>query len=71
MCGVIVVDAGRSPSICLGYDAYIHYHFLGYRDDYSVFYQFLNNNLFTHRMLFSREKSLVKTIAPDLLFIVY
>ena len=26
MCGVIVVDAGRSRSTCLGRDAYIHDH---------------------------------------------
>ena len=26
MCGVIVVDAGRSPSTCHGRDAYIHDH---------------------------------------------
>ena len=28
MCGVIVVDAGRSRSTCHGRDAYIHYHCL-------------------------------------------
>ena len=28
MCGVIVVDAGRSRSTCLGRDAYIHDHAL-------------------------------------------
>ena len=33
MCGVIVVDAGRSRSTFHGCDAYIHYHFLGYRHD--------------------------------------
>src|SRR3990170_16682 len=64
MCGVIVVDAGRSRSTNLGRDAYIHDHFLGYRHDYSLFYQLPNSNLFTHRMLFSREKPLVKTMAP-------
>ena len=26
MCGVIVVDAGRSPSTCHRHDAYIHDH---------------------------------------------
>src|SRR3989337_1662758 len=63
MCGVIVVDAGRSRSTNLGRDAYIHDHCLGYHHDYSLFYQLLSSNLFTHRMLFSREKPLVKTMA--------
>ena len=65
MCGVIVVDAGRSRSTCLGRDAYIHDHCLGYHHDYPLFYQFPNSNLFTHRMLFSREKPLVKSTAPE------
>src|SRR3989337_1292463 len=64
MCGVIVVDAGRSRSTNLGRDAYIHDHCLGYHHDYSLFCQLPNSNLFTHRMLFSREKPLVKFMAP-------
>ena len=64
MCGVIVVDAGWSRSTNLGRDAYIHDHCLGYRHNYLLFYQFPNSNLFTHRMLFSREKPLVKSMAP-------
>ena len=64
MCGVIVVDAGRSRSTNLGRDAYIHDHCLGYRHDYLLFYQLSNSNLSTHRMLFSREKPLVEPIAP-------
>ena len=71
MCGVIVVDAGRSRSTNHGRDAYIHDHFLGYCHDYSLFYQFPNSNLFTHRMLFSREKPLVKTMALRSIFIIY
>ena len=65
MCGVIVVDAGRSWSTNLGRDAYIHDHCLGYCHNYLLFCQLPNSNLFTHRMLFSREKSLVKTMTPD------
>ena len=58
MCGVIVVDAGRSRSTCHGRDAYIHDHCLGYRHNYALFYQLLNINLFTHHMLsFKREAS--------------
>ena len=34
MGGVIVVDAGRSRSTCLGRDAYIHDHCLEYRHNY-------------------------------------
>ena len=36
-------------------NAYIHDHCLGYRHDYLLFCQLPNSNLFTHRMLFSRE----------------
>src|SRR3990170_811524 len=64
MCGVIVVDAGRSRSTCLEHDAYIHDHCLGYHHDYLLFYQLPSSNLSTHRMLFSREKPLVKTMPP-------
>ena len=58
MCGVIVVDAGRSRSTCHGRDACIHDHCLRYRRNFALFYQFLNSNLFTHCMLsFKREAS--------------
>ena len=70
MCGVIVVDAGSFWSTCLGRDAYIHDHCLG-RHDYLLFYQFPDSNLFTNCMLFSREKPLVKTMAPGSTFIIY
>ena len=71
MCGVIVVDEGKSRSTCLRCDAYIHVHRLGYHDDYSLFYQLTNSNLFTHHMLFSREKTLVKTMPLGSTFIIY
>ena len=67
MCGVILVDAGRSRSTNLGRDAYIHDHCLGYRHNYLLFCQLPNSNLFTHHMLFCSEKPLVKTTAPGLL----
>ena len=70
MSGVIVVDAGRSRSTNLVRDAYIHDHCLGYHHNYLLFYQLPNSNLFTHRMLFSREKPLVKTMAPGLSFVI-
>ena len=54
----VAVDAGRSRSTCLGHDAYIHDHCLGYHHNYALFYQLLNSNLFTHCMLsFKREAS--------------
>ena len=58
MCGVIVVDAGRSRSTCEGRGAYIHDHCLRYHHDFALFYQLLNRNFFTHRMhSFEREGS--------------
>ena len=68
MCGVIVVDAGRSRSTNLGRDAYIHDHCHGYLHNYLLYYQFSNGNLFTHRMLFSQKKPLVKSMAPGSIF---
>ena len=47
MCGVIVVDAGRSRSTCCGRDVYIHDH--AYSHNYALFYQLLDSNLFTYR----------------------
>jgi hypothetical protein len=64
MCGVIVVDAGRSRSTNLGRDAYIHDHCLGYRHDYLLFYQLPNNNLSTHRMLFSMREASSEIYGP-------
>jgi hypothetical protein len=68
MFGVIVVDTGRSRSTCHGRDAYIHDHCLGYLQKFALYYQLLNSNLFTHRMLSSREKPLVKPMAPGSIF---
>ena len=68
MSGVIVVDAGRSRSTNLGHHAYIHDHCLGYHHNYLLFYQLPNSNLFTHHMLFSWEKPLVKTMAHGSIF---
>ena len=70
MCGAIVVDAGRSRSTNLGRDAYIQDHCLGYCHNYLLSYQLPNSNLFTHCMLFSWEKPLLKSTAPGLSFII-
>ena len=64
MCGVIVVDEESFRSTNLGRDVYIHDHCVGYRHNYLLFYQLPNTNLFTHHMLFSREKLLVKSTPP-------
>ena len=64
MFGVIVLNAGRGRSTNLGRDANIHDHCLGYHHNYLLFCQLPNSNLFTNRMLFSREKTLVKSTAP-------
>ena len=50
MCGVIVVDAESFQSTCHRRDAYIHDHCLRNRHNFTLFYQLLNSNLFTHRM---------------------
>ena len=68
MCGVIVVDAGRSRSTNLGRDAYIHDHCLGYRHNYLLFYQFPNNNLFTHHLLFFSREATSETYGPRVSF---
>ena len=71
MCGVIVVDAESFRSTCHGHDAYVYDHCLGYCHNYVFFYQLLNSNLFTHHMLSSREKPLVKPMAPGLFLPYY
>ena len=68
MCRVIVVDAESFRSTLHGHDAYIHDHCLRYRHNFVLFYQLLNSNLFTHHMLSSREKPLVKPMAPGSIF---
>ena len=45
-------------------------HHLVYRHNYFLFYQSPNSNLSTHRMLFSREKPPMKTMAPGSIFII-
>ena len=71
MCGVIIVDAAGVGLLVSDVMPILHDHCLVYHHDYSLFYQLPNSNLFTHRMLFSREKPLVKTMAPVLSFIIY
>ena len=46
-------------------------HCLGYRHDYLIFYQLPNSNLFTHRVLYSWEKPLVKPTALGSTFPTY
>ena len=71
MCGVIVVDPGRSQSANLGCDAYIHDHCLGYRHNYFCFYQLPNGNLFTHHLLFFSREATSETYRPRVFFLIY
>ena len=72
MCGVIVVDAGRSWSTCLGCDAYIHDHCLGYLHNYALFYQLLNSNLFTHRNTYAiLREATSETYGPRVYLLSY
>ena len=63
MCGVIVVDAGRSRSTNIGRD--------GYRHEYLKFYQLPNSNLFTHRLLFFSREATSETYGPRVFFLIY
>ena len=72
MCGVIVVDAETFRPTCHGRDAYIHDHCLRYHHNYAPFYQLLNSNLFTHRMLSFKREASSETYGPRGLFsIIY
>jgi len=68
MCGVIVVDAGRSRSTCHGHDAYIHDHCLRYRHNYALFYELLNSNLFTHHMCSFKREASSENYGPEVYF---
>ena len=71
MCGVIVVDAGRSRSTCHRRDVYIHDHC----HEYIITMQFSINCptvICSPTVCFlSREKPLVKTMAPGLFLSYY
>ena len=71
MCGVIVVDAGKRRSTCLGRDAYTHDHCLGYRHNYALFYQLLNSNLFTHHMLSFKREASSENYGPGVYLLLY
>ena len=72
MCGVIVVDAGRSRSTCLGRDAYIHDYCLEYLHNYAKFCQLLNSNLFTHRrILMLLREATSETYGPRVYLLSY
>src|SRR5215216_4344209 len=71
MCGVVVVDAGRSWSTNLGRDAYIHDHCLGYRHNFALFYQLLSSNLFTHRMRSFKREASSENYGPGVYFSSY
>ena len=68
MCGVIVVNAGRSWSTDTDVIPIFTIIALDIVIIFALFYQLLGINLFTHRMLSSREKPLVKPMAPGSIF---
>ena len=68
MCEVIVVYVESFRSTIIGHDAYMFDHCLGYHHNYLLFYQLLNSNLSTHRMLFSREKASSENYGPGSIF---
>ena len=71
MCGVMVVDIGRSRCNNLGRDAYIHDHSLGYHHNYLLLYQFPNSNLFTYRLLSFLREATSETYGPRVFFLIY
>src|SRR3989337_3052100 len=68
MCGAIVVDAESFRSTCHERDAYIHDHCLRYRHNFALFYQLLNSNLFTHRMLSLKREASSENYGPRSIF---
>ena len=71
MCGVIVVDTGRSRSTCHGHDAYIQDYCLICRHNFAFLYQLLNSNLFTHHMCSYKREASSQTYGPRVYFPSY
>ena len=71
MCRVILVDADRNRSTCLGRDTYIHDRCLGYHHNYAFLYQLLNSNLFTHRMLSLKREASRENYGPGVYLLSY
>ena len=72
MCGVIVVDAESFWSTWHGCDAYMHNHCLGYRHNFVLFYQLLDNNLFTHRNTYALlREATSETYVPRVYLLSY
>ena len=70
MCGVIVVDAGRSWSTCLSVMP-IYMIIPRYSHNYAQLCQLLNSNLFTHhRILMLSREATSETYAPGSIFII-
>ena len=71
MCGVIVVDAGRSRSIVT--DVMPIYMIMPrYSHNYALFYQLLDNNLFTHRNTYAiLREATSETYGPRVSFSSY
>ena len=71
MCGVIVVDAGRSWSTCHGHDAHVHDHCLRYHHNFALLYQLLGSNLFTHLLFAILREASSETYGPRVYLLSY
>jgi len=57
MCGVIVMHTGAGL-LDMDVMPILHSHCLGYRHNFALFYQLIDTNLFTHRIICLHERSL-------------
>ena len=65
------LDAGMSRSTCCGRDAYIHDH-AQITHNYSLFYQLLDSNLFTHRNTYAiLREATSETYGPRVYLLSY
>ena len=71
MCGVIVVDAGRSRSTNLGREP-IYMIMPRYSHNYALFFQLLDSNLFTHRNTYAiLREATSETYGPRVYLLSY
>ena len=70
MCGVILVDAGRSRSTNLDVMP-MYWSLPGYHHEYLKFYQLPNSNFFTHRLLFFSREATSETYGPHDFLLIY
>ena len=70
MCGVLVVDAGRSRSTNLGHDAYVM--IIAWISSWLFeVLSIANSNLFTHCLLFFSREATSETYGPRVFFLIH